>query len=198
MIGYIKGSLEGIASDHIIVEAGSIGYEILTYQYVIRKLPELHSQVKIITYMEVKEDLMRLFGFLTEEEKTLFKQLISVSGLGPKGALSILDELGPDNLVAAIISNDYKAICKANGIGNKIAQKVILELKDKISTEGTIFDSESYGSSSDNSTDEISDAAQALVSLGYSNTDALKAIRKIEGAKDMKSDEILRKALKYL
>ena len=132
MIAYISGKLEEIYSDRIVVETQGVGFEILTYDYVIRKLPALHSDVKIVTYMDVKEDDMRLFGFLTPTEKDLFIKLISVSGIGPKGALSILDELGPDNLCAAIISGDHKAISKANGIGSKTAQKVVLELRDNL------------------------------------------------------------------
>lgn len=198
MIAYVSGKLEEIYSDRIVVEAQGVGFEILTYDYVIRKLPSLHSDVKIVTYMDVKEDDMRLFGFLTPTEKDLFIKLISVSGIGPKGALSILDELGPDNLCAAIISGDHKAISKANGIGSKTAQKVVLELRDKLNLEGTIFDTSAAAAFDEDSESDISDAAQALVALGYSNTDALKAIRKVEGADKMKTEDIIRNALKYL
>ena len=198
MIAYVSGKLEEIYSDRIVVEAQGVGFEILTYDYVIRKLPSLHSDVRIVTYMDVKEDDMRLFGFLTPTEKDLFIKLISVSGIGPKGALSILDELGPDNLCAAIISGDHKAISKANGIGSKTAQKVVLELRDKLNLEGTIFDTSSAAAFDEDSDSDISDAAQALVALGYSNTDALKAIRKVEGADKMKTEDIIRNALKYL
>ena len=198
MIAYVSGKLEEIYSDRIVVEAQGVGFEILTYDYVIRKLPSLHSDVRIVTYMDVKEDDMRLFGFLTPTEKDLFIKLISVSGIGPKGALSILDELGPDNLCAAIISGDHKAISKANGIGSKTAQKVVLELRDKLNLEGTIFDTSAAEAFDEDSESDISDAAQALVALGYSNTDALKAIRKVEGADKMKTEDIIRNALKYL
>ena len=197
MVAYIKGSLEEVTSNSIVVESQGIGYEILTYDYVIRKLPSLKSEVKIITYLDVKEDSMRLFGFLSSREKDLFKQLISVSGVGPKGALSILNELGPDNLVAAVIANDSKAISKANGIGAKTAQKVVLELKDKISLEGSIFD-QGDASSFDTDSNSVSDAAQALCALGYSNSDALKAIRKIDGAEGKSVEELIKLALKYL
>ncbi len=199
MIAHIKGTLEEVNIDSVVVETGGVGYEILTYNYVIEKMPPLHSEVKLITYLDVKEDSMRLFGFLTTQEKTLFKQLISVSGVGPKGALSILNELGPDNLVAAVISGDSKAISKANGIGAKTAQKVVLELRDKVDTEGTIFDMSGESATvSDSNTSAISEATQALCSLGYSNSDALKAVRKVEGAGTMKTEEIIKAALKYL
>lgn len=201
MIAYIKGTLESISTDHIVIECGGIGYEILTYTSVLENLPSLHEEVKIITYMDVKEDDMRLFGFLTETEKSLFKQLISVSGVGPKGALSILNVLGPDNLVAAIISGDSKAISKANGIGAKTAQKVVLELRDRVSTEGTIFDNDSVNGNTSSALNNGSvneahnDAIEALVALGYSRSEALKAVKKTDAAK---TEEIIKQALKFL
>ena len=195
MISYIKGSLEEIDSNSIVVECQGIGYEILTYDYVIRKLPSVHSEVKIITYLDVKEDSMRLFGFLTSREKDLFKQLISVSGVGPKGALSVLNELGPDNLIAAVIANDSKAISKANGIGAKTAQKIVLEMKDAVNLEGSIFDP---GGDTEQDASAVSDAAQALTALGYTNSEALKAIRKIDGAESKSAEELIKLALKYL
>ncbi len=195
MISYIKGQLEEVTSNSIVVDCQGIGYEILTYDYVIRKLPSINSEVKIITYLDVKEDSMRLFGFLTSREKDLFKQLISVSGVGPKGALSVLNELGPDNLIAAVIANDSKAISKANGIGAKTAQKIVLEMKDAVNLEGSVFD---LGSDGEQDTNSVSDAAQALCALGYTNSEALKAIRKVEDSQNKSAEELIRLALKYL
>ena len=195
MISYIKGQLEEVTSNSIVVDCQGIGYEILTYDYVIRKLPSINSEVKIITYLDVKEDSMRLFGFLTSREKDLFKQLISVSGVGPKGALSVLNELGPDNLIAAVIANDSKAISKANGIGAKTAQKIVLEMKDAVNLEGSVFD---LGSEGEQDTNSVSDAAQALCALGYTNSEALKAIRKVEDSQNKSAEELIRLALKYL
>ena len=203
MISYIVGTLEEISTDHIVVENNGIGYEILTYSYVIGKLPRLHSEVKIVTYVEVKEDDIRLFGFLSNQEKNLFKKLITVSGVGPKSGLSILDELGPDNLVAAIMAHDYKSISKANGVGTKTAQKVVLELSDKLDLEGTIFDtsgvsgtSGSAGSVSNSA--EIENAIEGLEALGVSRSDALKAVRSIEGYEGLEAGELINAALKKL
>ena len=185
--------------DSIVVEADGVGYEILTGSYVIQELPPLHDEVKIITYMDVKEDSMRLFGFLSSQEKTLFKQLLSVSGVGPKGALSILNELGPDNLVAAIIAGDSKAISKANGIGAKTAQKVVLELRDSVSLEDSIFDTDSSVSRSTfRSEGAVMEAVEALGALGYSSSEAMKTVRSIEGAEDMKVEDIIKAALKRM
>ncbi len=199
MIAYIKGTLEEKGIDSIVVEADGVGYEILTGSYVIQELPPLHDEVKIITYMDVKEDSMRLFGFLSSQEKTLFKQLLSVSGVGPKGALSILNELGPDNLVAAIIAGNSKAISKANGIGAKTAQKVVLELRDSVSLEDSIFDTDSSVSRSTfRSEGAVMEAVEALGALGYSSSEAMKTVRSIEGAEDMKVEDIIKAALKRM
>ena len=201
MIAFINGRLEDITSHTVTIESNGIGYEILVPEYVLRGLGSIGSEVKIITYLDVKEDDMKLYGFLSKQEKTLFKQLITVSGIGPKGAMNILDELSPDNLVAAIISGDSKAIAKASGIGPKTAQKVVIELRDKVSLEGTIFDQSGYEvdmSNADESSNDISIAAQALVSLGYSNSEALKAIRKIGDVSGMNTNELIKEALKHL
>ena len=180
MIAYIRGTLEEKKTDSIVVESNGIGYEILTCLYVIERLPSIHEEVKIVTYMDVKEDSMKLYGFLSEQEKTLYKQLLSVSGVGPKGGLSILNELGPDNLIAAIISNDSKAISKANGIGSKTAQKVVLELRDKVSTEGSIFDNADLDFAvSASSGSAESEAIEALKELGYPASEAMKAVRRV-------------------
>ncbi len=197
MIAYIQGTLEEKKTDSIIVETGGIGYEILTSAYVLERLPELHEDVKIVTYMDVKEDSMKLYGFLSSQEKTLFKQLLSVSGVGPKGALSILNQLGPDNLVAAIISRDSKSISKANGVGSKTAQKVVLELRDKVSTEGSIFDMSDYPDVTNaGGSDAVSEAVEALKELGYSGAEAMKMVRKIKGVGDMSVEDIIRNALR--
>ena len=198
MIAFISGKLEEINSGSIIVESSGVGYEILIYDSYIRNLiseGKLHQDVKIVTYLDVKEDSLRLYGFPSYREKKIFKQLLSVNGVGPKGAQSILNELGPDNLLVAIAANDYKAISKSNGIGAKTAQKIVLELKDKVDSEGITFEAIQTETSEDSN---ISDAAQALCSLGYTNTDALKAIKHIEGAESMKVEEIIKSALKYL
>ena len=200
MISYVTGILAEVDVDCIVIESGGVGFEILTYSSVIEHLPDVGSEVKIVTYMDVKEDDIRLFGFLSNQEKKLFKQLLTVSGVGPKGALSILDQLGPDNLVAAIIASDSKSISKANGIGSKTAQKVCLELRDKVSIEGTIYEkySDSSGAGTDASSGVIGEAVEALCALGYSKSDAMQAVRKIDGASTMKPEAIVSKALRLL
>ncbi|MBR3042410.1 MAG: Holliday junction branch migration protein RuvA [Eubacterium sp.] len=199
MIAYIKGILQEKNIDSIVVEADGVGYEILIGGYVLNGLPPLYEEVRIITYLDVKEDSMRLFGFLTAQEKRLFKQLLSVNGVGPKGALSILNELGPDNLVAAVIAGDSKAISKANGIGPKTAQKVVLELRDSVSLEDSIFDGGATDIRSEVAAGgSVSEAVEALGALGYSSSEAMKAVRSIEGADSMKTEDIIKAALKRM
>ena len=199
MIAYVKGRLDYIASDSIIVDVNGIGYEILVGDYLIKQLPDVDSEVKIITYMDVKEDSQRLYGFMSRQEKELFTQLLSVSGIGPKGAMAILNELGPDNLIRAIMAGDSKSISKAPGVGSKTAQKVVIELRDKLKLEGTVFDTLNNDYETDVEEDSsMSEAAEALCSLGYSNVQALKAVKKVEGAEKMKAEEIIMKALKFL
>ena len=199
MIAYISGTLVEKGIDSIIVEADGVGYEILTYNYVISKLPAIGEDVKIITYMDVKEDSMRLFGFLSSQEKTLFKQLLSVNGVGPKGALSILNELGPDRLIAAVISGDSKSISKANGVGLKTAQKVVLELRDKVSTEGSRCDLDGDGLTQvAEESSAAREAVEALTALGYSAADAKKAVRGVEVSDGMKAEDIIKAALRRL
>ena len=197
MIAYVKGSLSEIASDSIIVDVNGIGYEILAGDYLIKQMPDIGTDVKIITYMDVKEDSQRLYGFMSKQEKELFTQLLSVSGIGPKGAMAILNELGPDNLIRAIMAGDSKSISKANGVGSKTAQKVVIELRDKLKLEGTMFDlDEDYSDPADDSA--MSEATQGLCALGYSNVQALKAVKKVEGADKLTAQQIILQALKYL
>lgn len=184
MISFIKGTVADIEEDKIIVECNNIGYNIFVPSSLIGKIGRTGTEVKLYTYMSVREDALTLFGFLTKEELHLFKRMISVSGIGPKGALGILSTLSVDNLKLAILSEDAKAIAKSPGIGAKTASKLILELKDKISTD------EVFSGYSDNDMEESpalgeasiqKDAVDALVSLGYSSSEALSAVRKVCG-----------------
>ena len=131
MYAYIKGELAEINTDHIVIEAGGIGYQVFISLQTFDYLPSVGENLKIYTYLYLREDAMILYGFLTKDDLELFKLLISVSGIGPKGGLAILSTLEADDLRFAILSGDAKAISKAPGVGGKTAQRVILELKDK-------------------------------------------------------------------
>lgn len=202
MISYIKGELTDIVEDTIVIEDNNIGYEVRVPLSVMSELPGIGKDVKIYTYLYVREDILCLYGFLTRDDLNIFKLLITVNGIGPKGALGILSTITPDDLRFAILAEDVKSISKAPGIGSKTARKLILELKDKLKLEDAFEqklqnNEESSGLSSQN-TDAKNDAVQALIALGYSNTDALKAVRNIDITEDMNTEDILKLSLKKI
>ena len=198
MYAYIKGKVEYVDVDSFIIDNNGIGYRILTSTNVTSKL-KIHDDITTYTYLNVREDALALFGFLSNEEVAVFKLLISVSGIGPKGALAIMSQLTLDELRLAVISEDYKAIARANGIGPKTAQRAVIELKDKFKLEDVFAGGEMSDDLSDNANDDIiTETAMALTSLGYSNVEALRAIKKIDGADKMSVEELLKAALKKL
>lgn len=197
MISYIKGTVEAIGQDEVIIERDGIGFGILTSQNVINKL-RIQDNVTLFTYMHVREDDISLFGFLSQDEKNIFKQLISISGIGPKGALAILSVLTVDEFRIAVLSEDYKAIAKANGIGTKTAQRVVIDLKDKLKLDDILPDGEPQSQDDIAGNDNMAEAALALTSLGYSNLEALRALKKVKNNDGMSVEELLKAALKYL
>lgn len=200
MYSYIKGTLEEVVDGCIVVENNGIGYQIEVPGKVIDRLPEKGSEVKIYTYLHVKEDCFSLFGFLGRDELKLFKMMLNVSGIGPKGALGILTVLTPDELKAAVVADNVKAISKAPGIGSKTAQKLIIELKDKVNLEDILPSEEQMPESDlDDHTSALQkEAAQALVSLGYSSREAKDVVSGIEVTADMEVEDILKAALKNM
>ena len=203
MIGYIKGTIEGILEDSLLVENNGIGYRIFTSGMVLESVSGMHDEIMLFTYLHVREDELSLFGFPTREELDTFKLLLSVNGIGPKAALSILTVLSVRDLAIAVMSGDTKAITKANGVGAKGANRVIMELKDKLSLED-MFDTESTAQAEDGiagsnvSSDSVKDTILALVSLGYSEFEAMKAVKQIPGADGMDSEDLLKLALKKM
>ena len=203
MYAYIKGTLEEFAEDAVIVEAGGIGYNIKVSTTTADLLPGIGSEVKIYTYTLVREDAFSLYGFLTRDDLDIFKKLITVSGIGPKGGLAILSVMSADALRFAVMAGDSKAIAKAPGIGAKTAERVILDLRDKISVEDTL---RSVGTAKDaagaaaGTADNMMkrEAIEALVALGYSASDATAAVKKVEIGEDATSESILKMALKYM
>ena len=135
MISYVRGELAAIEEQKAVVDVGGIGYGVYMPQQAMALLPEIGSTVKLYTYLNVKEDAMQLFGFLTRDDLEIFKLVIGVSGIGPKGGLNILSSMSPDELRFAVMSGDAKAISAAPGIGKKTAEKLIVELRDKVDIE---------------------------------------------------------------
>lgn len=199
MISYIKGELVSFEKDKVIVDVGGIGFGIYMPVQAMGRLPGVGKEVKLHTYLNVKEDAMQLFGFPTRDALELFKLLIGVNGIGPKGGLSILSQLSPDDLRFAVLSKDTKAISSAPGIGKKTAEKLILELKDKLQIGDTMEGQSSGGDASSMIEQEAaSDAVNALTALGYGSTEALRAVRQVEIEENATVEEILKAALKFL
>ena len=197
MLAYIKGTVTEIGVDEIVVETGGVGFSIATSTLVSGKLTK-NQEANIYTHLHVREDDMSLFGFLSKEERSVFMMLINVSGIGPKSALSILSCLTVDELRMAVLSDDYKAIAKANGVGPKTAQRLVIELRDKFHLEDVLNDFEEDASFASASEDIISEAAMALSSLGYSNVEALRAIKKVPDSDSMTVEQLLKEALKHI
>lgn len=198
MIAYIKGQLELIGQDYVIVDHNGIGYQIFVPASVLGQMPSRGTSVKIYTYLYVREDNMCLYGFLTRDDLNVFRLLITVNGIGPRGALGILSTISPDELRFAVLAGDTKTISKAPGIGSKTAQKLIIELKDKLKLEDAMDSAAQEYTFGDNgqSLDSKNEAVLAMVALGYSQTQALTAVRGCDLTEDMTSDEILKLALK--
>lgn len=204
MISYIRGQLTEILEDAVVVEAAGIGYRIGVPVSVLDELPGTGGEVKIYTYFQVREDAMNLYGFLNRGDLRMFEQLIAVNGIGPKGALAVLSVMRPDDLRLAIVSADAKAIAKAPGVGIKTAQRVILDLKDKIQTEELLGAMSAPAAAIAEKTQSTGlhgssgEALEALVALGYSNMEAARAVRQVQGSDEMTAEEVLKASLKYL
>lgn len=194
MYYYIKGTLVQKGDNFIVVDANGVGYMIYTSLTSLADAGETGRNITMYTYLHVREDVMDLFGFTSIEEKNMFMHLISVSGVGPKAALAILSVTTPAKFAVAVVTNDVKTITKASGVGPKMAQRVILELKDKLKTEELEIDTEEnmVEIPSDNKNEAIS----ALIVLGYSPSDAQKAVKGIDG--ELGVEEIIKKALSSL
>ena len=201
MISYIKGELTEVFEDTVVVETNGIGYNIRVPGSVLDRLPSVGSSVRIYTYLYVKEDAMNLFGFLSRDDLSVFKLLLNVSGIGPKGALAILSTIGPDDLRFAVLSEDVKTISSAPGIGAKTAKRLIIELKDKLKLAEVFETALANKEKAPYENDVLlakNEAVEALVALGYASAQAMKAVQQVENAEEKDSEQILKEALKKL
>lgn len=201
MIAYVKGIVEDITEDNVVMDVHDVGYNVKISIDTAGRLPGVGEMVKLYTYTLVKEDAFQLYGFLTRDELELFKLCITVSGIGPKGAQAILGVMDTDSLRFAIMSGDVKAISKAPGIGKRTAERLILELKGKITMEDTDIGKDiiSHGGNvAAADSEQKKEAVEALVSLGYGQAESLKAVNSIEGIESMDSGVILKAALKKM
>lgn len=201
MIAFVKGELEEIREGSVVIDCHGLGYEVAVSQRNFGRLPGIGAQVKLHTWLQVKEDGVALFGFLDREELETFKLLIGVNGIGPKGALGILSAISSVDLRFAVLAEDEKTIAKTPGIGPKTAKKLILELKDKFSLEDT-FESKLAMSQAEEparaGANIAQEAIEALKALGFSGTEASKAVNAVELVADMTSDDVLKQALKNI
>ena len=201
MIAYLQGIVAGITDTKVILDVNHIGFQVFMSSRDIQAMPGQGEEARIYTYLNVKEDAMQLYGFLSQDDLDVYKLLLNVSGIGPKGGLGILSAMTADDLRFAVLSEDAKSIAKAPGIGAKTAQQLILELKDKLSLEDAFekkLENTAAASVKAGLDDAKSEAVQALVALGYSNSDALKSVRKAEITSDMDTETILKLALKQM
>ncbi len=206
MFYYISGKLARLDPAYAVIDAGGVGYRLTISASTYSQMPPHRSvsekpDVTLYSYMAVREDGIELFGFATEEELDSFKMLITVSGVGPKAAISILSLLSPQKLAVAICTDDKKTISKASGIGPKTAARIVLELKDKLK-KVTVLDGEDISDSDDLAAisgvaDKRADAISALTVLGYTRGEAESVIRKIDTA-SLEVDDIIKEALKKL
>lgn len=199
MYAYLKGMIAQKEENELILEVNQIGYRIFMPGSMLDALPGVGEEALIHTYTYVKEDALQLYGFLSRDDLALFKMLISVSGIGPKGGLAVLSTLSADDLRFAILSEDAKAIAKAPGIGVKTAQKVVIELKDKLSLEEALdLKKEHVATRAAGQSAAMEETVEALIALGYSSTDALQAVRKIDQAEEKEVETLLKEALQLL
>ena len=196
MYAYIKGTLEEKSTDSIVVETAGIGYKIYVSEHTMSKLGEIGEKVKIYTHYHVREDNISLYGFMSNEELKMFELLLQVSGIGAKTAIAMLSNITPSKFALAIISNDLKTLTKIPGIGNKSAQRMVLELKDKLKTQTAIEDDEEETTPNDNS-ESINEAGQALQILGYNKSEISKVFDNFD-THNLSTEDLIKEALKRL
>ena len=200
MIAFVRGTAVDMTENSVIVEAGGIGYEIYMTGTDLSQI-HMGEEVKIHTYFNVREDAMQLYGFRSKDDLQMFRLLLGVNGVGPKAAVGVLAGITADELRFAILSDDVKTLSKAPGIGKKTAQKLILELKDKMKLEDAFelklaHEHEKAVAGLGEISDGRQEAVEALVALGYSSTDALRAVRKVTDVAPDDVEGLLKAALK--
>lgn len=193
MLAYIRGTLEEMSEDSVILDHQGMGYQIYMSALDISELPGIGRSVLIYIHMNVREDGISLYGFRTKQAKEIFRLLIGISGVGPKAGMALLSALSVADIQMAVLSGDAKSLTKANGIGMKGAQRIIMELHDKIELESMLEPREDQSEA-----DITASVAMALVSLGYSQLEAMQAIRRVDAAQEMNTEELLKAALKKL
>lgn len=204
MFAYVKGIVADIAQDCCVLDVHDVGINIHISAQTAAKMPGIGEEAKLYTYTSVREDAFWLYGFLSKGDLEMFRRCITVSGIGPKGALGLLSVMDGDQLRYAILAQDVKAISQAPGIGKRTAERLVLELKDKLDYETADIAREAETQAGARGAGAVMDhpgkreAVEALVALGYSQTEAMKAVSQVEGADTMDSGALLKQALKKM
>ena len=196
MFAYIKGKLAIKSTDYVVIDVGGVGYKIFAPISTINKLGEIGSEAMVHTHYHVREDNISLYGFATAEELRMFELLIGVSGVGAKSANTILANISPSKFALSVITNDVKELTKLPGIGAKSAQRIILELKDKLKTEESISAGDVITETIQVGNDNLSEAIAALQVLGYPQREAAKAVASVN-AEGLSVEDIIKKALLF-
>ena len=200
MIYSVTGKLIAVGDGFAVVEAGGVGYRCATTTSTLAKLPSRGNPVTLLTHLYLRDDVLELFGFFSEEELQCFRLLIGVSGVGPKAALAILSSTTPESLAMAIVTGDEKTLTAAPGIGKKIAQRIILELKDKMAKESAATGLDFSGGGAVSApafTSKATEAAQALAVLGYTSAEVSAALKGVD-VENLSLEEIIRQSLKKM
>ncbi len=198
MITFLEGTLAEAMPTHVVVQTHGVGYHVQIPLSSYDKLPALGQQIKILTHLQVREDAHLLYGFMSAEERDLFRLLVNhVSGIGPKTALDVLSGITVNSFKAAVVAGDPGLLAKTKGIGKKTAERIIVELKDKVGVAAA-WEAASTGHAPSREEAQINDAVLALISLGYKQVDALKAVRQTASEKSLPTEELVRAALKLL
>ena len=198
MLAHLKGTVEAIYDDRVVIDVNGMGYNVFMPYSSIEALPAINSEVKIYTYLSVREDAMWLYGFNTRDDLDLYKLLITVNGVGPKAALQLMSFLPSDDLKFAILSSDSKTISKAPGVGPKTAQRIIIDLKDKIDLLESYEVKMTHVAQNENLSSSMAEAVEALSSLGYTRKDALSCVKSTGLSDDTDVETILKAALKLI
>ena len=201
MISYIRGEVLFCTDSSVVVDVGSVGMEVNVTAQTLAAMERTSGTVEFYTYLHVKEDALTLFGFASRKELKLFRMLITVSGIGPKGAVGILSTMSVSDLQMAILTEDAATIAKAPGIGKKTAAKLVLELKDKVDFAETIesrLNAGAMAAAAAGGNTAAAEAIEALVALGYSRTDAAKAVAAVPDGDTMDADDLLTHSLRFM
>ena len=197
MIGSLRGVVAMLAADHCLLENNGVGYRVFMPSISLSQI-KTGQEIRVITYMAVREDAILLYGFLTQEYYQLFLQLTSVSGVGPKVALGVLSAAKPENFYLAIQNRDIKVLTGLPGIGKKMAERLILELKDKVESMDGSGSVENVLDSADGANNNTSEAIEALRALGYTNTEIYPVVKAIPNCNELSTENIIRQALRNL